>query len=38
MLLWPRLVCGSTVKLTWSVSSQWVPAIGGPGGPPRFSV
>jgi hypothetical protein len=34
MLLWPRLVCGSTTaKLTWSVSSQavWVPATGGPG-------
>jgi hypothetical protein len=30
MLLWPRLVCGSTTvpKLTWSMSSQavWVPA------------
>jgi hypothetical protein len=36
MLLWPRLVCGSTsgtVKLTWSVSSQviWVRATGSPG-------
>jgi hypothetical protein len=30
----------STTKLTWSASPQavWVPATGGPGGPPRFSV
>jgi hypothetical protein len=28
MLLWPRLVCGSTAKVTWSTSSQaiWAPA------------
>jgi hypothetical protein len=27
-----------TAKLTWSASSQCVPATGGPGGPPRFSI
>jgi hypothetical protein len=33
MLLWPRLVCGGTTKLTWSTSFQadWAPATGGPG-------
>jgi hypothetical protein len=43
MLLWPMVVCGNTtvpLKLTWPASSQaiWVPATGGPGGPPCFSI
>jgi hypothetical protein len=33
--LWEN--CG-TAKLTWSASSQWVLATGGPGGPPCFSI
>jgi hypothetical protein len=40
MLLWPRLVCRSTTvpRSLPGLPSQWVPATGSPGGPPRFSV